>query len=216
MNKPRPRYTFTFLRHGESVGNAESRRQGQMDYPLNDTGRAQARALAERWLREKMTFDKIFASPLARARETAEILAEALELSVEFDSIWMERSAGELSGLTASEVRRRPAPEFTNPYQDVGGNGEGDWELFLRGGQALHNLLRQPVGSYLIVSHGGLLNLVMHAAAGITPHANNGGPRFRFENSGFARLIYFPSLHRWEFDTLNDHAHWNPALNAAD
>jgi broad specificity phosphatase PhoE len=208
MSKPRPRFIFTFLRHGESVGNAESRRQGQTDYPLNDTGRAQARALAQRWQGEHVAFDRIFSSPLARAKETAEIIAAALNISIEFDPIWMERSAGELSGLTAAEVRQRPMPEFINPYQDVGGSGEGDWELFLRGGQALHNLLRQPLGRYLVVSHGGLLNQILHAAAGITPHANDGGPRFRFENSAFARLIYFPSLHRWEFDAVNDHAHW--------
>ncbi|MBK8824271.1 MAG: histidine phosphatase family protein [Anaerolineales bacterium] len=46
--KPQP-FHITLLRHGESVGNAESRWQGQADFPLTDTGRAQARALAERW-----------------------------------------------------------------------------------------------------------------------------------------------------------------------
>jgi len=199
---------LTFLRHGESVGNAEARRQGQKDYPLNDTGRAQARALARRWQEEKVTFDKIISSPLARARETAEIISEALGLPVEYDPIWMERSAGELQGLTLQEMRHIPRPDFITPYDDVGGTGEGDWELFLRGGQALHGLLRQPIGRYLIVSHGGLLNQILYAAAGITPHANSGGPRFRFENTAFARLYYFPSLHRWEFDALNDHTHW--------
>lgn len=216
MNRSRPRFVFTFLRHGESVGNAEARRQGQKDYPLNDTGRAQARALARRWQTEKVTFDKIFASPLARARETAEIIAEALDLTVEFDPIWMERAAGDLQGLSLVELRQHPRPDFVNPYDDVGGSGEGDWQLFLRGGQALHGLLRQPVGQYLVVSHGGLLNQILHAAAGITPHANAGGPRFRFENSAFARLIYFPGVHRWEFDALNDHTHWTAGLSSLD
>jgi len=207
MTEPRPRFVFTFLRHGESVGNAEYRRQGQADYPLNETGRLQVRALTDRWLAENVTFDLIFASPLTRARETAEIISAALDAPVEFDPVWMERSAGELSGLTFGEMRQRPRPEFINPYEDVGGTGEGDWELFLRAGQALHNLLRRPLGRYLIVSHGGLLNQVMYAAAGVTPHANNAGPRFRFENTAFARLVYFPGLHRWEFDALNDYQH---------
>ena len=216
MNRSRPRFIFTFLRHGESVGNAEARRQGQKDYPLNDTGRAQVRALADRWVAEKIHFDKIFSSPLARARETAEILSADLNAPVEFDPIWMERAAGDLQGLTAVEIRRYPRPDFLNPYQDVGGSGEGDWELFLRGGRALHGLLRQPLGEYLIVSHGGLLNQILLAAAGITPHANLGGPRFRFENTAFARLIYFPNVHRWEFDALNDHAHWTGGLSSLD
>jgi broad specificity phosphatase PhoE len=206
--RPRPRFVFTFLRHGESVGNAEERLQGQKDYPLNDTGRAQARALAQRWKDEEVVFDKIFASPLARARETAQIIAAALEVPVEFDPIWMERAGGELQGLTASEMRQLPKPDFTNPYVPMGGSGEGDWALYLRGGQALHGLLLKPIGSYLVVSHGGLLNQVLHAAAGLTPHGDSGGARFRFENTAFARLFYFPSLHRWEFDALNDHTHW--------
>ena len=40
----KPIYHFVFVRHGESVGNAESRWQGQSDYPLTEMGRAQARA----------------------------------------------------------------------------------------------------------------------------------------------------------------------------
>lgn len=202
------RFILTFLRHGESVGNAEERLQGQKDYPLNDTGRAQARALAERWKTEAVTFDGIYSSPLARARETAEILSAALDVPVEFDPIWMERAGGELQGLTASEMRQLPRPDYTNPYLPMGGSGEGDWALFLRGGQALHSLLLKEPGTYLIVSHGGLLNQVLHAAAGLTPHGSAGGTRFRFENTAFARLIYYPALHRWEFESLNDHTHW--------
>jgi broad specificity phosphatase PhoE len=208
MTEPRPRFIITLLRHGESVGNAEARWQGQADFPLTDTGRVQARALAERWQAEKMTFDRIFASPLLRARETAEIVASALNVPVELNPVLMERAIGEYSGLTGEEVRQFARPEFINPYDAVGGDGEGDWALFLRAGQALHQLLRQPVGKYLVVSHGGLLSQFMHAVIGIAPHANNGGPRFRFGNTGFSRLFYFPSQHRWEIDTHNDRTHW--------
>lgn len=203
-------FVITLLRHGESVGNAESRWQGQSDYPLNERGRAQAHSLAERWKSEKVTFDLVIASPLMRARETAEIVASALNLPLEADPLWMERALGEYSGLTASEARQRSMgdADFINPFEAVGGNGEGDWELFLRGGQALHNILRRTPGRYLIVSHGGILNQVMYAVVGITPHANNAGPRFRFANTGFARLVYWPHQHRWAIDVLNDRSHW--------
>jgi broad specificity phosphatase PhoE len=208
MSEARPRFVFSLLRHGESVGNAESRWQGQADFPLTDTGRAQACALAERWQAEEVVFDRVFTSPLERARETAETIATLLNVTVETWPVLMERAIGEYSGLTGEEVRQFARPEFINPYDAVGGDGEGDWALFLRAGQALHQLLRQPVGRYLVVSHGGLLNQFMHAVMGIAPHANNGGPRFRFGNTAFARLFYFPSQHRWEIDTLNDHTHW--------
>jgi broad specificity phosphatase PhoE len=203
----KPVFIFVFLRHGESIGNAEARWQGQSDYALTEKGRAQARALAERWKAEGMKFDLILASPLVRAKETAVIVASALNANVELDPILMERNVGEMAGLTAEEVRKKPQPPFVTPYDAVGGEGEGDWALFLRAGQALHNLLRRRPGTYLIVSHGGLLNQMMNAIIGIAPHVGSSGVRFRFENTAFARVVYFPHQHRWAFDALNDHFH---------
>lgn len=203
-------FHITLLRHGESVGNAESRWQGQAEYPLTKTGRAQAHALAERWKTEKVKYDLIISSPLERAKDTAEIIASALELKIEFEPLWLERNNGEFSGLTQQEVRQNfQHPSFTTPYDPVGRDGEGDWELFLRAGQALHQLLKRDPGKYLIVSHGGLLNQVMHAVVGVAPQANNAGTRFRFGNTGFAQLTYYPHQHRWAIDKLNDHTHWN-------
>ena len=203
----RPVFQFTFLRHGESVGNAESRWQGQSEYPLTDKGRAQAHALAEYWKAEGVKFDLAIASPLSRARETAEIIAAALNVPLEYDPIWMERDIGEMEGLTAEEVRQKPQPPYITPYDSIGGDGEGDWALFLRAGQALHDLLRRPAGSYLVVSHGGLLNQLMHAIVGVPPHADPSGVRFRFENTAFSRAIYFPYQHRWAIDAVNDRTH---------
>jgi broad specificity phosphatase PhoE len=206
-SRDRPAYTFVFLRHGESVGNAESRWQGQSDYVLTEKGRSQANALANRWKSEAVKFDLIIASPLLRAKETAEIVASALESRVELEQILMERHIGEMEGLTIEEVRKLPQPPYVTPYDPIGGEGEGDWALFLRAGQALHDLLRRAPGSYLIVSHGGLLNQLMHAIIGIAPHVDPSGVRFRFENTAFARVIYFPHQHRWTIDTLNDREH---------
>jgi len=207
-NRPQPFY-ITFLRHGESVGNAQSRWQGQADFPLTDIGRRQARALAQRWQNEGVVFDSIIASPLERAKETAQIIAAALNAQVEVDELWLERDNGEFAGLTPSEARQKfPQQVFYTPYDFVGGDGEGDWELFLRAGQALHSLLRRAPARYLVVSHGGLLNQVMHAVVGVAPQANNSGLRFRFENTSFAQLTYYPHQHRWMIDRLNDCSHW--------
>ncbi len=210
-NRPQP-FHITLMRHGESVGNAESRWQGQADYPLTDTGRAQARALAVRWKNEKVKFDLVIASPLVRTKETAEIIASALNVTIEFEPLWLERDNGDFSGLTAYEVRQNfTQSQFSTPYDPVGGDGEGDWELFLRAGQALQSLLKREPARYLIVSHGGLLNQFMHAVTGVAPQANNAGTRFRFGNTAFAQLMYYPHQHRWAIDRLNDHAHWKDA-----
>jgi broad specificity phosphatase PhoE len=205
----KPIYNFVFLRHGESIGNAESRWQGQSDYALTVKGRAQAHALAKRWKSEAVKFDLIIASPLVRAKETAEIIASALNAKVEIDPILLERNIGQMEGLTVDEVKKRPQPPYVTPYDSIGGEGEGDWALFLRAGQALHELVRRSPGSYLIVSHGGLLNQLMNAIIGIAPHVDPSGVRFRFENTAFARVIYSPHQHRWTIDTVNDRAHLN-------
>lgn len=208
MSPDKPMYRFVFLRHAESVGNVESRWQGQSDYPLTEKGRAQARALAQRWKDEDVKFDLIVTSTLTRARETAQIVTSHIEnVQIEFNPILMERHIGEMEGLTIDEVRQLPQPPYSTPYDFIGGEGEGDWALFLRAGQALQEFLRKPPGKYLIVSHGGFLNQLMHAVIGIAPHVNPSGIRFAFENTSFARVIYSAHQHRWLVESVNDHAH---------
>ena len=210
MSKKDNRYKITFLRHGESVGNADGYFQGQGDFPLTERGRAQARALGARWLEEKREFDHIIASPLSRARETAEIIAEILGAQVdEFDPIWMERHNGELTGLKHEEGRKiLPQPRFQNPYQSFAISGEGDAELYLRASQALHSILSREAGRYLIVSHGAILNNTIKAIVGIAPQASYQGAQFRFKNTAFAKVTYLPYFHRWYIQAINDRNHW--------
>ena len=91
----------------------------------------------------------------------------------------------------------------------IGNQGEGNWELYLRAGRALQSLINREPGKYLVVSHGGLLNQVMHAIVGITPHAGFSRPRFRFGNTGFSHLTYYEHSHQWQINTVNDRSHWN-------
>ena len=209
MAKKESRYHIILLRHAESEGNAQGYFQGQGDFPLTERGRKQAHALAARWKTEKRKFDHVIASPLMRTRDTAEIVANALDLPVEFDPIWMERHNGKVTGMKHEEGRKLlPIPHFRTPYDIFAGDGEGDWQLFLRAGEALHQLLLRPPGRYLIVSHGAILNTTMKAIVGVTPHANYQGPQFRFGNTAFATLTYIPDSHRWYIEGLNDRNHW--------
>jgi len=201
-------YVITLLRHGESVANAQDIWQGQLDFALTDEGRSQAKAVAERWRIGKVGFDLIITSPLRRAQETAEIIGSMLNVKVKADPLWMERDVGQIAGLTSAQFKEKfPQTQLSNPFDPMGINGEGDWMLFLRAGQALNKLLNRPPGQYLVVSHGGILNQALHAVVGITPHAKSAGLRFQFRNTSFSRLIYFPSQHRWTIDSLNDHCH---------
>ena len=202
-------YRITLLRHGESSGNAQNLFQGHAEYDLTEKGLAQSKAVAARWLEEGMTFTRIISSPQSRARQTAEIIAEKLSLPLEFDSNWKEINNGNLAGITLDEVdKRNPFPEIMTPYEPIGETGESQWDLYLRAGRVIQELIRRPTGNYLVVSHGGFLNRVLYAMLGIVPQANFAGARFRFRNISFAVVCYDPKQHIWLLDRLNDRAHW--------
>jgi len=193
-----PVYILTLLRHAESEGNAANLIQGQHDLPLTDKGRQQARQLAERWKAQATTFDGIIASPLLRARQTAEIVAAALELPIEIDPAWQEQSFGEIEGCNIADFRQEhPEVDFYHPYFPVSAGGESQVDLFLRASQAVQTLIRRPAGNTLVVSHGSMLNMVHFAIMGITPGGHTNSPRFRFENTGYARWRYQPATRQW-------------------
>mgnify|MGYP001765828787 CR=1 FL=1 len=203
-------YRIYLLRHGQSTGNAQGVYQGQADYPLDETGIHQVQALATRWKAGKTGFDRIISSPLKRARQTAEIIAAALGgAPVDLDENWMERNNGALSGLTPEQSEiQHPRPAFFSPYTAVGTTCESNWLLYLRAGKAVDDLLRRPPGSYLVVSHGAILNLALYGILGIIPQASFAGARFRFSNAAFASLTYIADRHLWYLESVNDHSHW--------
>jgi len=93
-------------RHGETPWNAEGRYQGQEDIALSDVGIMQATALGERL--RGMRIDRAVASPLSRARRTAELaLGEARASLLQLDDGLKEIAHGEWEGLLAGEIRER-------------------------------------------------------------------------------------------------------------
>ncbi len=198
-----PIYSVTLLRHGESEGNAVDIIQGQSDYPLTAKGIQQARTLAARWQTlqanyEEPLFEFTIASPLSRARQTAEIIATPLNLPVELDPVWIERGFGCLDGSLLSDILQiTPPVDFHHPYNPPAEGGESSVDLFVRASQALRSIMHRPAGRYLIVSHGAILNMVVYAILGITPHGHYNSPRFRFGNTAFANFTYDAAARRW-------------------
>ena len=93
-------------RHGETPWNAEGRYQGQEDIPLSPVGEAQARALGARLA--DVRIDRAVASPLSRARTTAEYaLGDARREALALEPGLMEIAHGTWEGLLASEIRDR-------------------------------------------------------------------------------------------------------------
>jgi broad specificity phosphatase PhoE len=202
-------FRITLLRHGESTGNAEGVYQGRAEFDLTDKGRAQTRALAGHWQKESIKFDQIISSPQSRARQTAEIIAATLSVPLEFDNNWQEIDNGVLAGKTLDEAEQKhPFPDFISPFDPIGDSGESNWDLYLRAGAVVQDLVQRPPGSYLVVSHGGFLNRVLYVMLGIFPQANFRGARFHFQNTSFAVVYYDPGRHIWLLDRLNDRNHW--------
>ncbi len=204
-------YYVTFLRHGESLGNQENRFQGQADFPLTEKGREQARSLASLWRSEGATFDRCFASPLLRAKETAEIVCAALEIPLEFEPLWMEMDNGRLAGLRDDEIDWDEEPKFLTPYTRFGETGESRLEVFLRASRAIQTILDRKPGRYLVVSHGGILNMAMYSILSIAPQSHHHGPRFLFQNTTFAEFSYDPEWHNWRLLRF-DRPHWDSSV----
>ena len=181
-------HNITLLRHGLSVANRDGILQGQLDSPLTEEGRQQAHALVMYWHTIGINFDHIITSPLRRALETAEIIASTLDMAIEVDDRWMERDMGAAEGATIEDVRAWYADrERPTSYEPIFESGESEIELFLRATDALQSILKKSPGSFLVISHGAILNAVFRAILGLTPHGNRSrNPRITFSNTGFA------------------------------
>ncbi len=152
---------FWFLRHGETDWNAQGISQGNGDIPLNSTGVAQARVAAEK-LRHR-GIATIVASPLSRARVTAEFVGEALGLPVTIDRDLREVAFGvqegqAMSGWFAHWVSGEFTPEGAETFA----------ALQSRAVAAANRATAQPP-AVLVVAHGALFRS-LRAAMGIEPN----------------------------------------------
>ncbi len=155
--------TVCWVRHGETDWNREGRLQGQEDVPLNEHGRRQAARCARHVA--AMPWDAIVASPLSRARDTAEAIAREAGLSpIPLWSELMERHYGAGEGLTMAERRLR------FPDGEIPGV-ESNAAFGRRIEVALGRLARDYAGQrVLVVAHGGTINAVL----GIVTHGQAG------------------------------------------
>ena len=154
--------TFALVRHGQTDWNAERRLQGSTDIPLNDVGRGQARAAVG--ILAPYEWDAIVSSPLSRAAETADLIAEGLGLTVARRVPELtERSFGPAEGMQAG-------PELEALRVPGGFEGaESEDEAADRGIAALEALAEEFRGRrLLVVTHGTLLRVTLSRAIGQT------------------------------------------------
>jgi probable phosphoglycerate mutase len=177
---------IVLVRHGETDWNVEERFQGHADPPLNARGREQARVLAARMAGEHV--DVIYTSPLRRARETAEILAEALGATVVSHDGLREVDVGEWQGLTRGDIEER-FPEAFARWREYGPgweHGETYEQMADRVLAAMREIASaQQSGRVVVVTHGGPVRAIAASADGIS-HAESRRRTRVIDNCGVA------------------------------
>jgi broad specificity phosphatase PhoE len=187
---------LTLVRHGETDWNSGGRIQGSTDIPLNDTGRAQARELADRLATEYAGREAVVvSSDLSRAAETADIVAAALGTTVSLRMPGLqERSYGDAEGMDA--------PTFYDtygPWHAADVPGAETWPVVRERALAAlaEAVASAPEGTDVIaVAHGALIReVILFATDGAFPREGERLPNcsattFRLDRDDWEMLAY--------------------------
>lgn len=184
------------IRHGETAWNVDTRIQGHLDIPLNDTGRRQAERMARSLATEPI--HAVYSSDLSRAFETASTLSrhhpELRGRAPAPVPALRERCFGEFEGQTwvdiesqwpeDSERWRRREPHWAPQ------GGESLVQLRERIERALQELAARHVGEQIaLVAHGGVLDAMYRLATGLDITAPRSWP---LTNTAINRLLWTP------------------------
>ena len=181
------------IRHGETAWNVDTRIQGHLDIPLNETGLWQARRLGQALAGEAIS--TVYASDLGRAHQTAQAVADVAGLPVVADTGLRERAFGLFEGRTFAEIEanwpdqarlwRTRDPVFA----PEGGESLVDFRTRVVG--TLDRLAaRHPGEQIVVVGHGGVMDVLYRAATGQELQA----PRtWALGNAAINRLLWTPS-----------------------
>ena len=158
---------IALARHGETPYNAQRRFQGHLPVPLTALGREQAAELAA--VAAQREWAALWCSPLARARETADVVAAAIGLQAREDARFAETETGDWTDRTFDEVEaaepeafaawRSGDPQFRFP------GGESFAEQLARVTAGLADVRRGPLPA-LVVCHRGVIRLALADARG--------------------------------------------------
>jgi len=178
---------LTLVRHAQTRDNAEGRWQGRRDSSLTSEGRRQVEALGHR-LKPAGRYAVIYASPLGRAIETAQLLSRLLgDLTIATDARLTEYDFGAWDGSTPTELRARgfwhavkSDPGFTPPQGEPFADSARRVAVALQEIAALH-----PGARVVVIGHGLTLAAALALLLDRDPrHA----PRYALDNAGIAEM----------------------------
>ena len=195
-----------FVRHGETDWNVELRMQGQIDIALNAVGEAQALATGRYF--EGRTAAALYSSDLLRARQTAQPIAQALRLKPTLLPELRERNFGRCEGLTFAEVAARHADDAQaivtrDPDYCAPGGGESRRQHAAR----ILGCVAQLVGRHggqtiVVVTHGGVLDVIYRRAYDLPPEAPRNYP---IANAGINWVVI--EGERWSVERWAETSH---------
>ena len=184
------------IRHGETAWNVDTRIQGHLDIPLNDTGRWQAERMARALAGEPI--HAIYSSDLGRAFETASILSrhhpELRGRAPEATTALRERCFGHFEGQTWADIETR-WPEDSERWRKrephwAPEGGESLVQLRARIAGIVQELAARHVGEQIaLVAHGGVLDAMYRLATGLDIQAPRSWP---LTNTAINRLLWTP------------------------
>ncbi|HBE76852.1 MAG TPA: alpha-ribazole phosphatase [Firmicutes bacterium] len=151
------------VRHGETDGNRKGTFVGWTDLELNATGTAQAYIIKDKLVHQ--TPDVVFASPLKRAYQTAEIINTAYGLDIQISDSLKERDFGLWDNLTLADIKANHPAEagrwLTNPAHPIPG-AENDKQFHQRIISFIDGLISSyPNSRILLVTHGGCIRTMI-------------------------------------------------------
>lgn len=201
----RPWTSLVLVRHGETDWNHSGRVQGQADSALTERGLAQAEAVAGALAHEPI--DLVFASDLARTRNTAAPLARALGLVPVLDARLRERAFGELQGYTWAEIEVKFPEAFRRlnaretDYRPPGGESVLDFNERVM--SVMRDIAREAAGrNAVVVSHGGVVGIVYRFVREMPLDAKRDYALF---NASINRFRVIDD--RWHLDVWGDTSH---------
>ena len=210
-----PSATRVFMvRHGATVLSAEDRFAGATDVELSDEGREQTRRLADRLSDEKIV--AVFASPLGRTVETAQILAAPHKLEVQTRDGLREINHGRWEQMTRREVEEKFPEEAAewekDPYTFAPLGGESGFAVTARALPVLIDLVRKNAGkNILVISHKATIRLLLSSLLGFDPR------RYRDnldQKPAALNIVDFHDATRARLTLFNDTSHYDKAGKA--
>ena len=161
--------TLGLIRHARTRWNQERKIQGRTDIELSSQGRDQAGRWAVMLVPER--YDVIFASPMVRAQQTAQILSNRMGVDIEYDADLREQDFGDWEGKTLVQVSRH-SPEKIEQQESRG------WEFCPPNGESRIRVLKRVLRSMetaaarfdkkqvLVVSHSSVMKIMIYHALG--------------------------------------------------